>query len=140
MEAKKESLVNNRVKIELGSGTTVGVWKEEELKEMLIRVIKHNLFDSEFFYNWTINQIEYVKSFDYYLSNLTKDIQYMLDKWFEFKRRPFCTYEDILVFKDDIDTRLWINEWFKSNNTISQELKNDYFAYRKKYAGEDLTT
>jgi hypothetical protein len=37
-----------------------------------------------------------------------------------------------------METRLWIDEWFKSNNSVTQELRNDYYAYRKKYAGVDL--
>jgi hypothetical protein len=137
MEAKKEHLVNNRVRIKLGSGTTTKVWEEEELKNMLIDVIKHELFDSDFYYNWTKNKSEYVKSFNYYLSNLTTDIQYMLDRWFIFKRTACSPNQDVLVFKD-METRLWIDEWFKSNNSVTQELRNDYYAYRKKYAGVDL--
>ena len=67
---------------------------------------------------------------------MMNDIDNTLNKFFVFKRTPYSTLEDVLVFKID-NRQLWIDNWFQNNKSISDELRSDYYRYRQKYA--DIT-
>ena len=134
---KFDDLVNSRLPIQIGSGTTTGNFNKEELIKMLRDLIKHNLFDYEFYYNWT-------KFGDEYWNIFETDV---LDKMFENVDDTINTYlffnngyyDKPLSFKMKIDERTkWIDNWFQTNKLISDDLRNSYYNYREKYAGVDL--
>jgi hypothetical protein len=132
-EVKLNDLVNTRFSIEVGSGTTTGNWSNEELIEKLKEAIKHNLFDREFYYNWTDLGKEYNSIFEKEtLSPMIKNIDRTLKEFFVLKGST-------LVFRlEGSNAQKWIDKWFQANKSISNELKSDYYSYRKKYAGVTL--
>lgn len=133
-----KNLVNKKFPIEIGSGTITELWTESELLEKIVSVIKHNLFDSDFYYNWTNNKEEYLNSFnEYVLKDMIKNIDETLNKFFVFKKTPYSTNTDVLVFNLE-NTKNWIDKWFQESPFLSKELKKDYYDYRKQYAGVDL--
>ena len=130
---KFKDLVDTNFKIEIGSGTESGTWNQEELTEKIKEGIKHNLFDWDFYYNWTDNNKEYSKVFD---KDTLNPLLKKLDK----------TLKDLFTFKDNKltfnitrdDAEAWIDNWFQTNKSISKSLKQDYYDYREKYAGVKL--
>ena len=132
-ELKLNDLVNTRFSIEVGSGTTTGNWSNEELIEKLKEAIKHNLFDREFYYNWTELGKEYNSIFEKEtLSPMIKNIDRTLKEFFILKGST-------LVFRlEGSNAQKWIDKWFQTKKSISNELKSDYYSYRKKYAGVTL--
>jgi hypothetical protein len=57
---------------------------------------------------------------------------------FVFEEKPY-PYGNKLKFKMNNDEKEnWIDNWFKTNKSISQSLKKDYYNYRDEYAGVKL--
>jgi DNA repair protein RadC len=136
-EIKFEELIGKKFSIEKGSGHTTKTWSKEDLLEEIKRVIKHNLFDKDFYYNWTNEGTEYSNIFDKYTLNpMIDDIDNTLNKYFVFKNTAYSPspFQKILIFEIEND-RLYIDNWFKTNTHISSTLRNDYKKYREKYAG-----
>jgi adenylate kinase family enzyme len=137
---KFKDLVNKRFDIEIGSTSTSRDWKDEdEIKKYISEAIKHNLFDSEFYYNWTDNKKEYLEIFENdTLEPLLKNIDETLNDLFVFNEKPY-PYGNKLKFKMNREEKQnWIDNWFKTNKSISQSLKKDYYNYRDEYAGVKL--
>ena len=136
---KFEDLVGKYFEIELGSSGTSTEWESKELLAYLKKVVTHNLFDSEFYYNWTDSdeQKQYLDIFtNDTLNEIFKNVTNALNKYFEFKTTAYSTNKKVLVFKYSNDFRDdWIDNWFKTNKKISVKLKVDYKRYREKYAG-----
>ena len=131
-------LVDKSFKIELGSGTETGVWNKDALIDKLGDVIRHNLFDRNFYYNWTDKGEEYLNIFNKHtLKQMVENIDKTLNIFFTFERPAYSRNEDVLVFKED-NSQLWIDNWFKTNKFISEDLKKDYYNYREKYSGISL--
>ena len=83
---KFKDLVDTKFDIEVGSGTSSGTWSEEELIQEIKSAIKHNLFDRDFYYNWTRDGKEYLKVFNQdTLEPLLKNIDKTLNSMFTFK-------------------------------------------------------
>ena len=136
---KFEDLVGKYFEIELGSSGTSTEWESKELLAYLKKVVTHNLFDSEFYYNWTDSdeKKQYLDIFtNDTLNEIFKNVTNALNKYFEFKTTAYSTNTKVLVFKYSNDFRDdWIDNWFKTNKKISVKLKVDYKRYREKYAG-----
>ena len=136
---KFEDLVGKYFEIELGSSGTSTEWESKELLAYLKKVVTHNLFDSEFYYNWTDSdeKKQYLDIFtNDTLNQIFKNVTNALNKYFEFKTTAYSTNTKVLVFKYSNDFRDdWIDNWFKTNKKISVKLKVDYKRYREKYAG-----
>ena len=131
---KFKDLIDTNFKIEIGSGTESGTWNQKELTEKIKEAIKHNLFNWDFYYNWTNNGKEYSKVFDKEtLDPLVKNIDKTLNNMFTFKGNNKLTFN---IEGDDAES--WIDNWFQTNKFISKSLKNDYYEYREKYAGVEL--
>jgi len=128
-----DSLIEKPLSIEIGSGTTSGTFSRDELIEKIEDAIKHNLFDSEFYYNWTDNGNEYKKVFNKdTLNPIMKNEDKALKDYFVLKGNK-------LVFNIKFDNaQQWIDNWFKTNKSISQSLRKEYYDYREKYAGVKL--
>ena len=139
-EIKFEELVGNKFSIKRGSGTKTTTWEKEDLLEEIKGVIEHELFDRDFYYNWTDEGAEYYNIFDKYtLTPMLKDIDKTLNEYFVMKKTP---YNNILEFKEHSKIQSikelgqgYIDNWFKTNPHISPMLRNDYKKYREKYAG-----
>lgn len=130
---KFKDLVDNKFKIIIGSETRSGNWDKVDLTEKIKEAIKHNLFDWDFYYNWTDNDKEYLKIFKKdTLQPLIKNIDKTLNNMFTFKGNKLT-----FNIKSD-DAESWIDNWFQTNKSISKSLKNDYYEYREKYAGVKL--
>jgi hypothetical protein len=135
---KIDDLVDKKFKIELGSSVESTTWDRNSLVKKISDVITHNLFDRDFYYNWTDNGEEYYNIFKKTtLSPMIIDLNNTLNKYFVFKNTPYSRNEEVLVFIHN-NNQLWIDNWFQTNETISDELKNDYYRYRQKYAGISL--
>ena len=137
---KLKDLVNKRFDIEIGSMSASGDWEDEdEIIKYISDAIKHNLFDSEFYYNWTDDKKEYLEIFkNDTLEPLLKNIDKTLNDLFVFEEKPY-PYGNKLKFKMNNDEKEnWIDNWFKTNKSISQSLKKDYYNYRDEYAGVKL--
>jgi hypothetical protein len=126
-------LIGKRVAIEIGSGTTTGVFTQDEIKKAISDAIEHNLFDYEFYYNWASKGKEYQDAFrkdtlDVMLKDLSKTLKDL-----------FTFHNGKLVFNmlPPIKEK-WIDSWFKKNKSISQSLRTEYYNYREKYAGVKL--
>lgn len=130
---KFKDLVDSSFNIEIGSGITSGTWNQAELTEEIKKAIKHNLFDWDFYYNWTNSGKEYSKVFDKdTVEPLLKNIDQTLNDMFVFKNNK-------LIFKITGDEAAkWIDAWFQNNKSISKSLKKDYYDYREEYAGVKL--
>ena len=127
---KFKDLVDTNFYIEVGSGTTGGTWSKEELIQEIKSAIKHNLFDADFYYNWTDDGKEYLKVFDKdTLEPLLKNIDKTLNSMFTFKANKLTFNIEHTAAKE------WTDNWFQTNKSISKSLKEDYYAYREKYAG-----
>ena len=127
---KFKDLVDTRFDIVLGSGTTGTTWNKDDLTHEIKKVIKHELFDWDFYYNWTDSGEEYSKVFDKdTLNPLLKKMDKTLNDMFSFKN-------DKLTFNRVGDE--WIDNWFQTNKSISKSLKKDYYEYRDEYAGVKL--
>ena len=130
---KFKDLIDNKFEIIIGSETTSGNWNKVDLTEKIKEAIKHNLFDWDFYYNWTDNDKEYLKIFKKdTLQPLIKNIDKTLNNMFTFKGNK-------LTFNiKSGDAESWIDNWFQTNKSISKSLKNDYYEYREEYAGVKL--
>lgn len=129
---KFKDLVDTKFYIEVGSGTKSTTWNKDDLIQEIKRSIKHNLFDPEFYYNWTDNGKEYANVFDKdTMQPLLKNIDKTLNNMFSFKRNTLT-----FTFKKKNDE--WIDNWFQTNKSISDSLRKDYYEYRKQYAGVEL--
>ena len=91
------------------------------------------MFDREFYYNWTDLGKEYNSIFEKEtLSPMIKNIDRTLKEFFILKGST-------LVFRlEGSNAQKWIDKWFQTKKFISNELKSDYYSYRKKYAGVTL--
>ena len=134
---KLKNLVGKNFQIEYGSTGKKTKWEKEELVDYLKSVLYHNLFDSGFFYSEFIdNQKEYNQKFKETLNIMFEDVDKVLNDYFVFKTTPYSTKEEILVFKNKKSTnREFIDNWFKTNKNISNELRNEYKIYRENYSG-----
>lgn len=131
---KFKDLVDTRFDIELGSMSTGKVWNREELTDKIKEVIKHNLFDGDFYSNWTDHGAEYSKVFDKdTLQPLAKNIDKTLNDMFTFKGNNKLTFNI-----EGSKSEAWIDNWFQTNKSISKSLKQDYYDYREEYAGVSL--
>ena len=129
---KFKDLVDKKFYIEVGSGSTGKTWNEADLTKGIRSAIKHNLFDSEFYYNWTNHGSEYSKVFDKdTLEPLLKNIDKTLNDMFTFKGDTLA-----FTFREKNDS--WIDNWFQTNKSISSSLRKDYYEYRDEYAGVKL--
>lgn len=130
---KFKDLVDTRLNIEIGSRTSNGIWNQADLTEEIKKSIKHNLFDWDFYHNWTGKGEEYAKVFD---SDVMKGLLTNIDK----------TLNDMFTFKGNKltfnitgdEAQSWIDNWFQTNKSISKSLKQDYYDYRDEYAGVKL--
>jgi hypothetical protein len=129
-----DSLVEKPLAIVIGSGTTSGKYSKDELVEKIRQAIEHNLFDSEFYYNWTNKGNDYRAAFKKdTLDPMLKDGDKTLNDYFTLKGNK-------LIFNIEGDSaQTWIDNWFKANKTISQSLRKEYYDYRKKYAGVNIS-
>jgi len=136
---KFEDLVGKYFTIELGSSGASTEWESKELLAYLKKVVTHNLFDMEFYYNWTDSdeKKQYLDIFtNDTLKEIFKNVTNALNKYFEFKTTAYSTNEEVLVFKfSNKKIADWIDNWFKTNKKISIKLKDDYKRYRENYAG-----
>jgi len=130
---KFKDLIDTRFGIEVGSGTQTSTWNESDLTDKIKEAIKHNLFDADFYSNWTDNGDEYSKIFDKdTVQPLLKNIDKTLNDMFKFNG-------DRLVFTiEGRKAEEWIDKWFQTNKSISKSLKQDYYDYRDEYAGVKL--
>jgi hypothetical protein len=130
---KFKDLVDTRFDIEVGSGTAATTWDKEALTKEIGSAIKHNLFDAEFYYNWTDDGKEYWKVFDKdTLEPLLKNIDKTLNSMFTFKANKLTFNIEHTAAEE------WTDNWFQTNKSISNSLKQDYYTYREKYAGVKL--
>jgi len=135
---KFADLIGNSFPIELGSSQKTQTWDADSLSSEIKAVIMHNLFDSDFFCNWTDDGKKYRSLFeDSVLKSLMNDLNATLNAYFVFQKTPYSTLKDVLVFKFK-DSRNFIDNWFNTNNSIPKGLKEDYFGYRKEYFGVSL--
>jgi hypothetical protein len=128
-----KKIIGTRFGIEVGSITTTDTWNENNLIDKIEEVIKHNLFDADFYSNWTDNSAEYSKVFDKdTIKPLLKNIDKTLNDMFRFSG-------DRLLFNiEGAKAEEWIDKWFQTNKSISKSLKQDYYDYRDEYAGVKL--
>jgi hypothetical protein len=136
---KIDDLVNKKFYIELGTSSVSTTWDRDSLIKKISGVILHNLFDRDFYYNWTDKKEEYYNIFkETTLTPMIADINNTLNKYFELKTPPYPRVEEAKLFFKQHNNQLWIDNWFQTNETISDELKNDYYRYRQEYAGVSL--
>ena len=99
-ELNIDNLFGKKFPIEHGSGYETTYWDKDLLIKKISDVITHNLFDRDFYYNWTNNGEEYFYIFKIdTLTPMMNDIDNTLNKFFVFKRTLYSTLEDVLVFK-----------------------------------------
>ena len=135
---KFADLIGKSFPIELGSSHATRTWDEDSLFKQISDVLTHELFDRDFFYNWTGEGQEYYTLFkESVLRLMMSDLDATLEGCFVFQKTAYSTLRNVLVFKFENITN-WRDEWFKTNQAISNELKKDYFQYRKKYFGISL--
>jgi hypothetical protein len=135
---KFADLIGKSFPIELGSSHTARTWDEDSLFKQISDVLTHELFDRDFFYNWTGEGQEYYTLFkESVLRLMMSDLDATLERYFVFQKTAYSTLRNVLVFKFENITN-WRDEWFKTNQAVSKELKKDYFQYRKKYFGISL--
>lgn len=130
-DIKLKDLISLNVAIQTGSSTIRNMdgWNNDDLIKQIRLTIKHYLFDSDFYFNWTDNKDEYLDVFNSeVLFPMMKDIDKTLNEFFDLK-------DNTLSF---VEQKGWIDNWFINNKSISQKLKNDYYKYRKEYAGVNL--
>jgi len=130
---KFKDLIDKKFDIEVGSGTTGKTWNEDNLTQEIENGITHNLFDADFYANWTDNGDEYKKIFDKdTIKPLLKNMDKTLNDMFSFNRNK-------LTFNiEGSKAESWIDDWFQTNKSISKSLKKDYYDYRDEYAGVTL--
>lgn len=130
---KFKDLVDKKFDIVVGSGTTNTTWNDNDLTQEIENAIIHNLFDADFSANWTDDGKEYLKVFKKdTLNPLLKNIDKTLKDLFTFK-------DNKLTFNiTGNNAEAWIDKWFKTNKSISNSLRKDYYDYREEYAGVEL--
>ena len=129
---KFNDLVGNKFTIEVGSGTKEGTWDSDSLENEIEEALSHYLFDWDFYYNWTEEGEEYQSVFKKdTLDPMLKKMDKTLSDMFEFKA-------DKLTFKLADKSKKMRDDWFKTNKSISNQLRQDYYQYREKYAGVKL--
>lgn len=132
-----EYLVGNRISFQIGSWGKTGIWNKEELIEEIRIAIKHELYDANFHYNWTNLGGEYLLIFNREtLEPMIKDIHNTLKDYFVFEKQATGEVFTFKYYGDE--KRKMIDKFFQENKSISEELRNDYYSYRKKYAGVEL--
>lgn len=133
----KDLLNTEDLAVEIGSGTHGKTeWDKNELIEIIDAALTHNLFDADFYYNWTDNGKAY-KSF--FIKDVIKPLMKNIDKTLkEYFYLSQGIYRPILKFKMDWKEREdWIDNWFQTSG-IPDNIKKDYYKYREEYAGVKL--
>lgn len=120
-----ENLIDKKFDFVVGSTTYNQLWNEQDLTEQISKAIQYIMFDWDFYYNWTDNKEEYIKIFaKKTLAPMMENVEQTFTDWVEFDGKK-------LIFKiENVD----IDKWFMETN-MSNELRNDYYEYRKEYAG-----
>ncbi len=136
-QIKFDDLIGTKFEIELGSMTTCKIWDKESFIKEIKNVIQHNLFDSEFYYNWTNNKEEYIYIFNRDTSNpFLNNINKTINEMFVLNNGTYTNKK--LVFNLNNYSGNWVDNWFKTNESISNSLKQEYYDYRYKYASVNL--
>jgi hypothetical protein len=119
---------------QIGSCYTKGSFNDYDI---IKKIIKHNLYDGEFHYNWTRLQDEYYLIFNKdTLVKMVGIVSENISDYFTVENRDVG---EVITFNlQGSLAQEWIDNWFKENKNISHQLKSDYYAYRKKYFGIDL--
>jgi len=126
-----DDLVGTKTAFKIGSSTekSLDPLSKSDVTEKMSKMIKHNLFDNDFYFNYTDNEDEYEAAFSkLVLDPMIKDADKTLKDFFVLEG-------DTLKFKITGDkAQSWIDDWFKKSS-ISDDLRQDYYEHRKEYAG-----
>jgi hypothetical protein len=137
-----KGLVGKKYDYQVGSGTESSSEPNEDyVLKQIMSAISHYMFDWEFYYNWTENdeKSEYYKTFkEDILKPLILDIDNTLSKYFKLES-GFSKKVLKWVPSNEKNDEM-IDDFFINNKKISKNLKNNYFTYRKEYAGVNLKT
>jgi hypothetical protein len=109
---------------------------EESIQEQFKLLIFKNFLDSEFQYNYASS--EHIK--DEYMSFVNRYYNLLINSPKEFtlfweKMKKSNDYDTLYEIVND---RYFLDIFNKYKNEMSNQLKQEYISYRKKYAGEDL--
>jgi hypothetical protein len=135
-----KDLVGKKFRYVIGSGTesNIDFNDDEYVLRNLGRIIKVNLFDGEFYFNWTDTdeKILYKEIFnDDIIEPLIKNIDKTLEKYFVINKDKNTVSWSL----SNEQNRKIIDNFFLKNKKISDTLRNDYIEYRKEYFWVDLT-
>ena len=135
---KLKDLVNQPLSIEIGSSTsTKQGWSQSEIEEKIEQALMYNLFDWDFYYNWTDSGKKYKSFFERdIIKSFIKNIKKTLKDYFTLDKD--YGGEDLLKFNiESYKKEDWIDNWFQTSK-IPNDIKKDYYDYREKYAGVKL--
>lgn len=133
---KIEDLIGKKFYIDIGS-TSVGSfepWTKEDIIKNMKKSIWYNLFDQDFYYNYTSpnTKNEYYELFmKTIIEPYTKNINKTLNDWFEFNDPKNDYYwKDAKYLELKKLPAGWIDKWF-TKTPMSDKLRNEYKYYRK---------
>jgi hypothetical protein len=133
---KIEDLVGKKLTIEIGSAKYIDTFTKDELIKKIKEALMKDLFNYDFYYNYTSSDTksEYMKLYkETVIDSLMKNINKTLNDWFEIKDARFnpVSNSNLLLVKENNNFDKVSDKWFMKTR-ISDKLRNEYKAYRKK--------
>jgi hypothetical protein len=138
---KLDTLVGNTYSYVMGSGhnTRTDPNDKEYVVGRLAKIIEHELFDSEFYYNYlgSPQKRQYKDVFEKeVLKPMLKNIDKTLQLFFELEMKNSRGY---VQWKHSHDKTVeMIDTFFRKNSKIPNDIKKAYYDYRLDYAGVKL--
>ncbi len=133
-----KSLIGKDLKYGIGNLHVDDKECEEELLESIFgRMIRHNFFDFEFYYNYCNDDIEYYDVF-------TKEVIEVLLSDFDVFFREYCILEwpyahgkveYVAIDRNKVTPTQYNDSFIINSDKISLSIKRDYIKYRESYAG-----
>jgi hypothetical protein len=137
-----DKIVGTKIPISVGSQSfsSYDGWTKDEIINLVGRVLKHNLIDTEFYYNYLSS--EYKKEYliiwnEEIYTKMMKNINNVLSKYFHIATGSMSHW-GLEWNLDSKVTRQLIDNFFRYSKKLPQKVKDEYAFYRDDYAGVDI--
>jgi len=128
----------NGIRFQIGSGTEGNLnpdrkWILDKFEEMIF----FYFLDSDFKFNYTNDSNEYVKIFKNEISNpFMKNLKKFINDY-TITKKDFSGHP-VITIKPNFNSETWVDNYFVKSKKLSQQLKKEYYEYRKEYAGKEI--
>ena len=137
-----DKIVGTKIPISVGSQSfsSYDGWTKDEVIDLVGRAIKHNLIDTEFYYNYLSSEYkkEYLQIWNEEIyTKMMKNINNVLAKYFQIATGSMSHWGLQWNLNSRVTDQL-IDNFFRYSKKLPQKVKDEYAFYRNDYAGVDI--